>query len=176
MQSSSLAEGRRSNFRRSFNRKLARGPKSHDEQSSRSPQEGAPTKEYVRVPADVNYMGILDKKTIESEYTEWAAVSSLKAFPCCASVRSDAERRSKGFKASREEMCDDEVTELAKAESPEVCFGAAQSQRTLIALLMPLGGSAAFMHQSVSKATQRTLSSAYVPLLGEKCLDLNRPW
>ena len=56
------------------------------------PKKEAPTKEYVSVPADVNYMGIPDKKTTESKYTECAAVILAKPPPCCASVRSDAER------------------------------------------------------------------------------------
>ena len=67
----------------------------------------------------------------------------------------------------RKKVRDDEATKFAKAESPEMRFAAVQNQKTLIALLMPPGESAAPMHQSVAKATQRTLSSTSIPLLGK---------
>ena len=39
---------------------------------------------------------------------------------------------SKGFKVSREEeVCDDEASEMAKAESLERCFAEAQNQKSL---------------------------------------------
>jgi hypothetical protein len=40
-------------------------------------------KEYVSVPADVNYMYIPDKKTTESEYTKYATEFLAKRPPTC---------------------------------------------------------------------------------------------